>query len=69
MISEAESLPVEERAKVIDSLLRSMNPPESEVDARWAEIAHKRLDDIRSGAASSISGEEVFNRVRERLEK
>ncbi|WP_376695673.1 addiction module protein [Wenzhouxiangella sp. EGI_FJ10305] len=69
LISEAESLPVEERARVIDSLLRSMNPPESEVDTKWADIARERLDDIRSGAVSSIPGEEVFNRVRERLEK
>lgn len=69
LISEAESLPVEERARVIDSLLRSMNPPESEIDTQWADIARKRLDDIRSGAIDSIPGEEVFKRVRERLEK
>src|SRR5699024_3322770 len=38
LISEAESLPVEERARVIDSLLRSMNPPKPAVDSRWAKI-------------------------------
>jgi len=67
LISEAESLPVEERARVIDSLLRSMNPPESEIDAQWARLARKRLDEVRSDAVSTIPGEEVFDAVREKL--
>jgi putative addiction module component (TIGR02574 family) len=67
LISEAESLPVEERARVIDSLLRSMNPPESEIDAQWARLARKRLDEVRSDAVSTIPGEEVFDAVRKKL--
>ncbi len=69
LIDEAISLPVEERALVVDSLLRSLNPPESEIDKVWAIEAKRRLDDIRFGRVKAISGEEVFKKVWERFEK
>jgi hypothetical protein len=46
IIQEAESLPVEERAMIIDSLLRTLNPPSSEIDAEWTEVAKRRLDEL-----------------------
>ena len=69
LIAEAESLPVEERARVVDSLLRSLNPPETEIDRKWAAIAQRRLDEVRSGVVETIPGEEVFERMRTRLEE
>ena len=49
LIDKAVSLPVEERALVVDSLLRSLNQPESEIDNKWAKEAQHRLDELRSG--------------------
>jgi len=63
LIDEAEALPVEERALVVDSLLRSMNPPESRVDEKWAAVSAERLKDVRSGSVESVPGEEVFARL------
>ena len=63
LIEHAESLPVEERALVVDSLLRSLNPPESEIDKKWAEAASRRLADIRSGSVKTVSGQQVFERI------
>jgi putative addiction module component (TIGR02574 family) len=69
IIEEALSLPVEERALVVDSLLRSLNTPEISVDAQWAEVARKRLQELRSGAVKPVPGDEVFAKALERLSK
>jgi putative addiction module component (TIGR02574 family) len=63
LIDQARALPVEERAIVVDYLLRSLNPPESRIDEKWALVARKRLEDIRSGAVKTIPGEDVFAKI------
>jgi len=69
IIREAESLPLEERVLVVDSLLRSLNPPNSEIDRKWADTAERRLAELRSGRVKSVPGNDVFGRLRERFEK
>ncbi len=63
LIEEAVSLPVEERTLVVDSLLRSLNQPDSEIDKAWAIEAKRRLDELRTSGANAISGEEVFKKI------
>ena len=67
IIREAASLPVEERAVVVDSILRTLNPPDPEVDRKWEEVAKHRLENLRSGRDVAISGNQVFEQVRERF--
>lgn len=70
MIEEITALPVEERVMIIDSLLRSLNQPESEIDKKWITTAQQRLMEMRSGAAgAAIPGNEVFDRIWQRFEK
>ena len=69
LIDEAISLPIEERALLVDSLLRSMNPLDKENDKKWAVEAKRRLEDLRTGKTAPVSGEEVFNKIRNRFEK
>ena len=69
LIDEAISLPVEERALVVDSLLRSLNQPESELDRIWAKEAKKRLSELRTGSIHSIPGDKVFSKIWGRFEK
>lgn len=63
LIDEAEALPVEERALVVDSLLRSLNPPESRIDEKWAAVARERLKQVRSGEVGTVPGQEVFEKI------
>ncbi|AOS84136.1 addiction module protein [Chlorobaculum limnaeum] len=63
LIDEAVSLPVEKRAFVVDSLLRSLNQPESEIDKKWATEAQRRLAELRSGQVGAIPGDKVFAKM------
>jgi Putative addiction module component len=63
LILEIQSLPVEERARVADSVLRSLHQTTSEVDQKWASLATKRLQDIRTGNVKPVTGDAVFHEI------
>ena len=63
------SLPVEERALVVDTLLRSLNQPESEIDKKWAVVANRRLSELRAGSVKAVPGQEVFESIWKRFDK
>jgi putative addiction module component (TIGR02574 family) len=67
IIQEAASLPVEERIIVVDSLLRTLNMPDPDIDREWAVVARRRLAELRSGRVKPVSGDDVFTRIRERF--
>ncbi|MCF8030737.1 MAG: addiction module protein [Desulfohalobiaceae bacterium] len=67
LIHEAESLTVE--ALVVDSLLRSLNPPQTEIDKKWAAVAKRRLEKVRSSEVEAIPGEQVFERIWNRFKE
>ena len=67
IIHEAEALPVEERAMVVESLLRSLNPPDPEIDRKWAAVAKRRLDELRSSRVKPIPGDKVFANIHKRF--
>ena len=69
LIDEAVSLPVEERALIVDSLLQSLNQPESEIDKKWAIVAQRRLAEMKEGAVKAVPGQEAFDKVWERFDK
>ena len=67
LIREAESLPIDERLKVVDSLLRSLHPPDPDIDRLWIAEARRRLDEVRSGNVQLIDGAQVMQKLRERF--
>ena len=69
IIEEALSLPVEERALIADSLLRSLNMPDTGIDAKWTEVAKRRLQELRSGEVKPVPGDAVFDKALKRITK
>ena len=68
--NNALSLPVEFRLELIDLLLKSLNiPTKPEIDELWASEVERRIDEVDSGSAQLVDGNEVFSRIRERLHK
>jgi putative addiction module component (TIGR02574 family) len=68
LIKEAVSLPVELRARLVDELLKSLNPPQAAIDELWAAEAERRVSEIESDKVKPIPGEQVFEELRKRLE-
>jgi putative addiction module component (TIGR02574 family) len=69
LMTEAASLPLEERARLVDSLLQTLNPPDDATTAAWLAVARRRLDEMRSGRVEAVPGEAVFEKVRHRLDQ
>ena len=67
IIEEALSLPVEQRALIADSLLKSLNMPDAAIDAKWVEVANRRLQELRTGKVKPITGDEVFSEILGRM--
>lgn len=60
IIDQAVKLKPEERFLVIEGLLNSLDRPDRELDAIWAEEAEKRLKAYREGRLEGIPAEDVF---------
>lgn len=61
---EALHLPVEERARLAETLLLSLEPlPEAELERLWLAEAERRAGEIDSGAVRLVPAEEVERRV------
>jgi putative addiction module component (TIGR02574 family) len=69
LLKEVLSLPVEQRALLADTILKSLNAPEADLDRIWIEEAKRRLEELRSGRVKAVPGDEVFQRVRARFGK
>jgi len=66
IMERAASLPVEERVRIVDMLLRTLNAQDREVDKAWVEKASLRLDELRSGKMKPVPSDRVFARIGKR---
>lgn len=69
VLDEALLLPSDQRAELVDQLLRSLNLPTGEdVDRLWAAEAERRVREIRAGEVEPVPGEQVREEIRKRFE-
>ena len=69
VLERALALSMQDRGLIIDRLIESLDeePPEEGVEEAWAAEIKSRVDEIRSGKAEMISGDEVRRRLAARL--
>lgn len=66
---QASQLPEAERAELALSLIESLDgKPEAAVEDAWRAEIERRVGEIERGEVQLIPGEEVFARLRRRLE-
>jgi len=64
---KARALPPEERIRLAEELLSSVQDSDEEIEAAWAEEIERRLEEVENGAAKLIPAEEVFAEIRRLL--
>ncbi len=69
LVEEVLLLPIEDRAYIVDSLIKSMNLVDPNIDSKWLEVSKRRLNELKSGEVKGVLGDEVFNKIWKRLEK
>ena len=65
---EALSLPREDRARILEALVASLQT-EPEVERAWDEEIRRRIRDIDSGVTELIPGEQVLKEVEDSLDE
>jgi len=70
LAQEALKLPVWERAEIIDTLWRSLDPAEqASVDQAWLQESHDRLTAYRTGELKALDGEATLRAIEHELGK
>jgi putative addiction module component (TIGR02574 family) len=63
--AKASALPPEERARLAEKLLASLQETaDTDIDVAWGEEIQRRIAEIENGTAKLVPAEEVFAEVR-----
>ncbi len=69
LISMVESLPVDIKTTLVEKILNSLYPSQKEIDALWAKVAERRVDEIKTGKVKTIPGDKVFREIQEKFHR
>lgn len=64
ILKEALALKPEQKAKLIDKLLSSLDMPDKEIDKLWAKEAESRIDAYERGKIRAVSLEKVLEKYK-----
>lgn len=64
LIQAALKLAPHERYIVVDSLMKSLDRPDEELDQVWLDEAERRLKAYDEGRLGAVSMEQVFTRIK-----
>ncbi len=67
LFDEIDILPIDLKAKIVDKILASITPLNTEIDKLWIKEANKRKQEIESNTVTLVDGDEVFKKISQRL--
>lgn len=65
--AQARTLPPEQRARLVQELLASLDPRETEIDVSWDEELRRRIDEVECGTVQLIPAPQAIAQVRRAL--
>ena len=68
LLKNIEILPIELKTKIVDMLLKSLNPVNESIDNLWIKEINRRKEEIESGSIATVDGNEVFKKIQQRFE-
>ena len=69
LTARAKELPTEQRARLAEEILATLDPQDQEVDAAWDAEIRKRIEEIETGAVKTVPAEQAFAQVRQALRR
>lgn len=69
LLKRVDSLPIDLKIEIVDKILASLSPTQKDIDDLWKAEVERRIDDLESGKAKTIPGDQVFANIRERFGK
>lgn len=67
LFDEIDILPIDLKTKMVDKILASITPLNSEMDKLWIKEVNKRQQEIESNSVNLVDGDEVFKKISQRL--
>ena len=67
LFDEIDILPLDLKTRLVDKILNSINQTSDSIDNLWIKEVNRRKQEIESGEATLINGEEVFKKIQQRL--
>jgi len=67
LLDEIDILPLDLKTKLVDKILNSINQTSDSIDNLWIKEVNRRKQEIENGKATLINGEEVFQKIQQRL--
>lgn len=64
LIAEISDLPVEQRVRIADQILQTLNTPDPDIESAWMQEVEKRVDEYDKGKVDLVPAREVFKSLR-----
>jgi putative addiction module component (TIGR02574 family) len=69
LIAEISDLPVEQRARIADHILQTLNSPDPDIESAWIQEVEERVEEYEKGNVELIPAQDVFKSLREITKK
>ena len=67
LLAEVDFMPIDLKTRLIEKLLKSLNPHSETIETLWKQEIDTRVFAIESGSVTLVDGNEVFRQIKARF--